>query len=235
MCYFALDLCRSALEESMRELAELSYPYIQFFGLWGTFEDGRQWLQGIQQPKCVLSLGSMFGNDEFDLAVQRMLPWREALGPGDLMLLGMEARADYDELWRMYHDEQGVWESFIRNGLRQSNTLLGREWYRDQDWALTGQVGQNPPHHKFVLVATRSVRNAALGLHVEKGEAVEFFESWKYGPEVMHRQFEQAGLALRDQWVSPSGEFCMYYRQSESFPGVCANLIQDQYLLSFSQ
>lgn len=186
------------------------YQHVKCYGLWGTFEDGRQWLRSVDTPKCVLSMGSMFGNDTFDLAVERMQPWREVLGPSDLMLIGMDARGGREELERMYHDKDGVWESFIRNGFRESNELLGKAWYRTEDWVLNGVIGDDPPHHKFSLLATKDVDCPDLGLHVGEGEVIEFFGSWKYGPDIMKMQFEQSGMMLKGWWASPLGEFCEY-------------------------
>jgi uncharacterized SAM-dependent methyltransferase len=209
--YYALDLSYEALSSSMSFLSHQSYTHITFYGLWGTFEDARLWLRAIPTPKCILSLGSMFGNDELPLAVARMAPWREVLSPTtDLMLIGMDARGAESprELKRMYHDAGGVWERFIRGGLRASNALLGAEWYRDSDWAVEDRTGEDPPRHWFAIRAVRDVECAALGLRAGAGEVVDFFESWKYGPRIMADLFARAGMEQRGVWRSPVGEFC---------------------------
>lgn len=207
--YYALDLSRETLAKSMAYLAG-KYNHVQFYGLWGTFEDGRQWLRSKTERKCVLSLGSMFGNDEFELAVARMLPWREVLEPNDIMLLGMDARGGQEELTRMYHDNEGIWEAFIRNGFEQSNQLLGATWFQNEDWMLDGIIRNDPPFHKFALRAVKDVECQALGLHIKQGETVEFFESWKHGPDTMALQFEKAGMVERGRWRSPRGAFCEF-------------------------
>jgi uncharacterized SAM-dependent methyltransferase len=177
----------------------------------------------------------MFGNDAFDLAVARMLPWREVLGPADMMLVGMDARGGRQEMTEMYHDDGGVWERFIRNGLQQSNTLLGAPWYRDEDWLLQGVIKENPPHHKFALVAAADVKCPAVGLHVGKGEVIEFFESWKYGPDIMKMQFEKAGMVQKGSWAAPAGKFCQYILLSAPVVPLKTNCcISVQYLVSFS-
>ncbi|KAK2743572.1 hypothetical protein FQN55_007170 [Onygenales sp. PD_40] len=63
--YYALDLNRAALEESMGYLAGKN-QHVQYHGLWGTFEDDRQWLQSVTLFKCILPMGSMGGNANFE-------------------------------------------------------------------------------------------------------------------------------------------------------------------------
>ncbi|KAK2771650.1 hypothetical protein FQN53_004943 [Emmonsiellopsis sp. PD_33] len=63
--YYALDLNRAALEESMGYLAGKN-QHVQYHGLWGTFEDDRQCLQSVTLFKCILPMGSMGGNDNFE-------------------------------------------------------------------------------------------------------------------------------------------------------------------------
>ncbi|KAL5339729.1 hypothetical protein BJX70DRAFT_397441 [Aspergillus crustosus] len=179
----------------MAALSRKQYQHIKHYGLWGTFEDGQQWLSKLDRdtPKCILSLGSMFGNDEFDLAVQRMRLWREVLETSDLMFLGMDARCGDGVLEKTYHDAEG-----------------GAVWYRAEYWALEGVVEEEPARHRFKIRALTDVLCEELGLVIKEREVVEFFESLKYGPGVMGRQFEEAGMVQRGGWRSPLGDFYGY-------------------------
>jgi uncharacterized SAM-dependent methyltransferase len=60
--YYALDLSRKELERTLAQLP--AYKHVRSHGLWGTYDDGREWLKhssNIRRQKCVLSLGSSIG------------------------------------------------------------------------------------------------------------------------------------------------------------------------------
>ncbi|KAF3480947.1 uncharacterized protein GIQ15_06294 [Arthroderma uncinatum] len=201
--YFALDLSKEALEQTMAELAP-EFQHIRCFGLWGAFSDGLNWLRTVKSPKLILSLGSMFGNDEFSLAVSRLEEWKQVMGPDDLMLLGLDACTYLPELWDSYHDPSKVWESFVRNGLEYSNEVLECNWYREEDWDVTGRIDEVPDVvHRFSIVAKRDIYCPPLGLYFSAGEEVDFFEAWKYGPERMRSQFKLAGFDELYKWQTP--------------------------------
>ncbi|EFR05451.1 DUF323 domain-containing protein [Nannizzia gypsea CBS 118893] len=207
--YFALDLSKQALEKTMKQLVP-EFHYVRCFGLWGAFSDGLNWLRAVKSPKLILSLGSMFGNDEFSLAVSRLEEWKQVMGPGDLMLLGLDACQYLPELWNSYHDPDRVWDSFIKNGLEYSNEVLGCEWYREEDWEISGRIDRSPDTvHRFSIIARRDVHCHPLGMHFSAGERVDFFEAWKYGPERMRSQFKLAGFDEVERWQAPgSRPFC---------------------------
>lgn len=60
--YYALDLSRQELERTLAQLP--AYKHVKSHGLWGTYDDGREWLKrpaNIRRQKCVVSLGSSIG------------------------------------------------------------------------------------------------------------------------------------------------------------------------------
>jgi uncharacterized SAM-dependent methyltransferase len=60
--YFALDLSRAELERTLAQVPP--FKHVRCHGLWGTYDDGREWLQSPEvaaRPKCILSLGSSIG------------------------------------------------------------------------------------------------------------------------------------------------------------------------------
>lgn len=65
MDYYALDLDRKELERTLGQLPD--YKHVRSHGLWGTYDDGREWLKqpsNLRRSKCVLSLGSSIGEHE---------------------------------------------------------------------------------------------------------------------------------------------------------------------------
>lgn len=60
--YFALDLDKSELIRTLRELYG-RYTHVGLAGLWGTYDDGCVWLKQFNDcPKVILWLGSSVGN-----------------------------------------------------------------------------------------------------------------------------------------------------------------------------
>lgn len=211
------------------------------FGLWGTFRDGFDLIRSIKTPVVILSLGSMFGNDKFDSAVSSLVPWARAMKPDDRMLLGLDAECNEEEIWASYHDSQGVWEDFIRSGLRASNEILGHKWFLDEDWQIVGALNSDPTVHNFRTCALKRVTVPELGLDFSAGDSIDFFESWKYKPDVMRRQFKAAGLHELNCWKTPGKPFCKSFRfptcgrvlsSRSSGQVLIAASCKDQYLLS---
>lgn len=57
-----MDLDRKELERTLGQLPE--YKHVRSHGLWGTYDDGRDWLKqpvNLRRRKCVVSLGSSIG------------------------------------------------------------------------------------------------------------------------------------------------------------------------------
>ncbi|KAE9378264.1 hypothetical protein N431DRAFT_328395 [Stipitochalara longipes BDJ] len=184
------------------------YKFVRCFGLWGTFEDGLKWFERVPGPRFFFSLGSSFGNDFFESAVARLMPWAQAMRPEDRMLLGMDATTDLRVIWDSYHDSQGLFEKFMRNGLMHSNRVLGHSWYRAEDWDVVGVFENDPIMHRFVFRALGEVVCPLLGLQFTKGDEIDCYEAFKYGPSIMRQQFKRTGLEEMDIWKSPSSRIC---------------------------
>ena len=210
--YFALDLCKDSLTRGMKEIGT-AYEHIQCFGLWADFYAGLDFLNAsdIAGPRLYLSLGSIFGNDHLTRAVDHLCAWKAKafIGSADAMLLTMDGTTEAKKIWESYHDDAGLFEQFIRNGCRHSNDVLGCEWYRDDDWEHKAILQQDPDVHIFVLQAKRAVDCQQLDLHFAAGDTIDCYEGFKYGPEMMRRQFAEAGLEERACWKAPSHSLCM--------------------------
>ena len=186
------------------------YRCVRCFGLWGRFEDGLSWSKTVEGPKWFLSLGSIFGNAPFDNAVAGLSEWTNAMRPQDRMLLGMDAHVDKEVIWKSYHDSQGLYESFIRNGLVRSNKVFGHSWYRDEDWEIDGIFQEEPVMHRTVIRAVRDVIYEPLGIHFGAGDVIYCGGAYKYGPAVMHEIFASAGLSETAIWKAPSSPICKF-------------------------
>ena len=130
--------------------------------------------------------------------------------PEDRMLLGLDACQDEDVIWKSYHDDEGLFNDFVRNGLMHSNAVLGHDWYRDDEWEISGELQTVPLMHHFAITALRDVVCEPLGIFFPKGQKLVCYEGFKYEPRKMHKQFSAAGLKPRQTWKSPSGRICKF-------------------------
>ncbi|OQV03214.1 putative methyltransferase domain-containing protein [Cladophialophora immunda] len=211
--YFALDLSREELERGMHLLTP-HYQHVKCYGLWGTFDDGLAWLnsQPLDNPRFFMSLGAIFGNDHFNEAVARLSTWKNhALrGKTDVMLLTMDATTDTEAIWQCYHDPDGLFEQFIRNGYRHSNRILNHDWYRDEDWEFLGVMQEEPLMHRFVIRAIRDVACPPLNLELPAGTEIDCYEGFKYSPDFMRRQFAESGFHEVACWKAPRAQIYQY-------------------------
>jgi uncharacterized SAM-dependent methyltransferase len=210
--YCPLDLSSKSIERAIEQTKLSSLPSISVTGLWGAFEDGVDWANRNcgDRPRLFLSLGSMLGNDHFEDAVAR-LKWLCSTGlrnEHDMILLTMDGTKDPEKICKSYDDAEGLFTQFIRQGFEDSNDVLGDKWYRQEDWTLLRGLTQNPTMHRFVLQAKHTIQCPMRDMTLRRGDEIDCFESFKYGPEEMGRQFEAAGIRVYARWKGPHDDLC---------------------------
>lgn len=106
--YYALDLDKSELERTLADVPK--YERVRCLGLWGTYDDGLDWLQlpeNAKKPKTILSLGSSIGNFPRDDAAGFIKQFAAILGPQDTFLLGLDGSQDGEKVYHAYNDVDG--------------------------------------------------------------------------------------------------------------------------------
>ncbi|KAK6515742.1 hypothetical protein TWF281_004332 [Arthrobotrys megalospora] len=207
--YFALDLCKEWLGDSLKALTS-RYIHVRCFALWGSFTDGLEWIKHFTGPKVFLSLGSTLCNNIIPVASKGLRLWADAMAPGDIMLLGYDSNLNEQKVRDSYITSNGEFDEFIRHGMEHSNALLQRQWYKPDDWELLreAEFQAEPPAlvHRFVFRAERDVQDETLGLDFKRGERIICYESFKYPTNVLKLQFDLAGLRAKASWKSPASD-----------------------------
>ncbi|KAM0279842.1 hypothetical protein ACHAQH_004393 [Verticillium albo-atrum] len=93
--YYALDLSREELERTLAQVP--AFKHVKCHGLWGTYDDGREWLKSPSialRSKCILSLGSSIGNFDQADAAGFLRGFGDVLQPSDTMLIGLDGCED---------------------------------------------------------------------------------------------------------------------------------------------
>ncbi|UKZ76506.1 hypothetical protein TrVFT333_004212 [Trichoderma virens FT-333] len=215
--YLALDISKASLERSVGYLLN-KHPAadakVTCAGLWGTFQDGMAYVQGIEGQRLFLSLGSVLCNDPWPEALSHLKYWAKALRPNDLLLVGMDAHLlpnDKDKIWAAYHSRDDLYHQFFLNGFDQVNKAIGEEWFQEEDWDFMAQLEDKPTtRHRFFFRANKDVTIHKLGRTIKQGEELDWFDSHKYGEESVRLMCHKAGLSVISVWQAPNSEFRQY-------------------------
>ncbi|KAK6348566.1 hypothetical protein TWF718_006354 [Orbilia javanica] len=216
--YFALDLSRPELERTFANISQSDFKYVRCFGLHGTYDDGKAWLESNEEvrsrPRFILWLGSSVGNFEREEAKEFLKQWRETVirpGTKDRMLIAFDSCNDAAKVWLAYNDRQLVTERFIMNGLNNANNILGRKVFDLSDWAYIGEYDVVYDRHQAFYESRKElVIPLAKPVKIEKGEKVRVERSYKFSYEQSVAMFEGAGLAIGTSWGQPGGEYALH-------------------------
>lgn len=209
--YYALDLSLPELERTFSELPKNTYRHVQCHGLLGTYDDGLLWLKkqtGVPRPLCILTMGSSVGNFDRDDAANFLREFAELMGPGDLMLVGLDACQDEDKVFHAYNDREGTTHDFIRNGLTNINGIVGKAVFDHAQWEIIGEYNGTKHCHQAFYQAKS---NILLGqIQISAGERVRVEESYKYSPSQRRELWKHAGLMPRAIFGNSSDDYRKY-------------------------
>ncbi|KAI9827237.1 MAG: hypothetical protein M1832_005375 [Thelocarpon impressellum] len=217
VCYYALDLSLAELQRTLADVPD-TYRHVRCFGLHGTYEDGLEWLQrpeNFARPKCVLSLGSSIGNFPRAEAAEFLAGFARVLRPEDSMLIGLDACKDKDKVYHAYNDREGVTHDFLRNGLLQANTILGKPAFKAQDWVAFGEYDEEAGRHHAFYSPVRDVEFDDITFAA--GERVRVEESYKYSASESSTLWAKAGLAEGARWGNSGAYYFVHMLSRPTF------------------
>lgn len=206
--YFALDVSYPELQRTLRPVAEGHYRHVRCFGLLGTYDDGRQWLQhpDLQaRPKTILYLGSTLGNFQKPDAAQFLASFTPA---NCSFLLGLDGCKDPHLVSQAYNDPNGVNHRFVKNGLVRANKILGYDAFDLDSWGVSGSWDEDEGAHSQYY---HPVVDVSLdGTHIPAGRRFLAVRSHKYDANDQHQLCQRAGLTVVDSWSSDSMYHLLY-------------------------
>ncbi|EMC91772.1 hypothetical protein BAUCODRAFT_116776 [Baudoinia panamericana UAMH 10762] len=191
--YYALDLMETELERTLADVPK--YRYVRCQGLLGTYDDGFAWLQkdeNASKSKTVLSMGSSIGNFPRDEAADFVRQITSALGPQDMLLIGVDACQDPQKVFHAYNDSEGVTHEFTANGLKHANRLLGYEAFKLDDWEIIGEYDNSRGGHRAFVIPRIDVE--VEGILLKKGERIRIEESYKYSKTQANELWRASGV-----------------------------------------
>ena len=159
-----IDISSQALEQSERTLGRLDH--ISVVGHRQTYEVGLRDAAAARDgdhPMLVLLLGSNIGNFDMPAAHEFLRAIRDAIAPGDALLLGADLVKPERDLQLAYDDPLGVTAAFNRNLLVRINRELGGTFDLDAFahvavWNPAQQPGRDAPREPRRSARRRSRR-----------------------------------------------------------------------------
>ncbi|KAL4793902.1 histidine-specific methyltransferase [Aspergillus venezuelensis] len=196
--YFALDLSYSELQRTLRPVTDGRYKHVKCYGLLGTYDDGRAWLQhpNLQsRPKTIMFLGSTLGNVDRTEAAEFLASFKPT---GCEFLLGLDGCLDKNRVLRAYGDSEGINHRFVKNGLVRANKVMGHEAFDLDNWDVQGYWdSDNGVHSQYYY--TRAPASVA-GISFPAGHRMVAALSHKYDAEDQENLLKRAGMTLLDSW-----------------------------------
>lgn len=202
LTYYALDLDRRELVRSLTGLTS-KYAHVKVEGLHGTYDDGIAYLKGVSKPKSILWLGSSLANMDREDSAEFLQ--RFPMNPGDTWVIGIDRRKDAFKIWRAYNDSEGITREFELNGLRNANSILGKEEFKDGDWDYVGEYDAEGGRHEAWFVPLKDV--TVCGIKFRKGDKVLVERSYKYGKREVEELWERAGVTEVGHWSDPNKDY----------------------------
>jgi len=169
-------------------------------------------------PKLGFFPGSTIGNMVARTAIDLLRNWREALGDGSLLLIGIDRIKDIGILERAYDDPAGVTAAFNLNLLARINRELGGTIPIDnfEHRAVWNDVHARIEMH---LAAACDMDFTIDGrtYHMAKGETIHSENSHKYGPRDANLLLRAGGWTPVATWDDADPEFALILAQATEF------------------
>ncbi|HET9355444.1 MAG TPA: L-histidine N(alpha)-methyltransferase [Sphingomicrobium sp.] len=160
--------------------------------------------------------GSTIGNFVPRSATDLLRHFRDILGTGAKLLIGMDRLKPVERLLAAYDDPEGVTAEFNLNLLHRINRELGADIPVD---AFVHQARWNDmlTRVEMHLVATRDVEFAIDGrkFAFAKGQSIHSENSHKYGPRGGRLLLLAGGWTPIREWVAPNGDFAVILAEAQ--------------------
>jgi len=215
--YQPVDVSASALQTACDRL-ELELPSVATDPLVADYTSGLfldPCLPG--ERRLALFIGSSIGNFDPDAALHLLSRLRDALSPGDGLLLGVDlAPANgktIPQLIAAYDDRQGVTAQFNKNMLARLNRELGANFDLDK---FRHQIRWNREESRIEMhlesLAPQTVSIAALGQSFDfaPAETIHTENSHKYRVGEAEALLSAAGFNPERRWIDAEGLFAVH-------------------------
>jgi dimethylhistidine N-methyltransferase len=211
--YVPIDISETALREACRALA-LMFPWLNISAVTADFTEPIRLPEFVGIPvhrKVVYFPGSTIGNFTPDEALEFLKGVREIVGPGGMLLIGVDLKKDKRVLDAAYDDAQGVTAEFNLNLLHRINRELGGDFqvkrFRHQAF-YDERAGRIEMHLESLYRQFAHV--AGQRFEFREGETIHTEISCKYGVEEFRQLVSRARFHAEKAWTDPANLFAVH-------------------------
>lgn len=203
LTYIPIDVSRDFLRSVAEALVE-EYPGLRVLGIAAPFEDALALLPPAE-GRLFLFLGSTLGNFSPPQQEAFFFQLRQAMRPGNYLLLGFDLRAHGRKqgsfIRAAYDDPQGVTARFNLNLLERLNRELGAD-FALRHWRHQALYAESEHQIEMHLVSVRpqTVHVAGEAFRFEAGEGILTEISRKFDPEELAAWFSRRGFVTSAGW-----------------------------------
>lgn len=209
--YVPIDISADFLYESLKPL-QTQFPDVRFEPLVADFTKAEQMrplrkLTGGDGPKVGFFPGSTIGNFTPPEATLFLRQAADALGPGALLVIGVDSTTDPEVLVPAYDDAQGVTAQFNLNLLVRINRELNGD-FRLGDFRHEARFNAEHSRIEMHLVSLREQEVWVLGKRFtfSEGETIHTENSYKYDERKFEQLARAAGWSEVARWMEPGRE-----------------------------
>jgi L-histidine N-alpha-methyltransferase len=212
--YVPIDICRTVLEDSARDLLK-DYPGLDILAVAGEYQEGMRFLKDEGDgPRLILWLGSNVGNFHRDEAAQFLAAVRATMQPDDRLLAGIDLRKDRAILEPAYDDPRGVTARFNLNLLTRINRELGGHFdlsgFRHRA-VYNEPVGRIEMYLDSVRGQEVRIDRLAHSYRFNPGEPVHTENSYKYSFAEIDSLAASAGLRVEERWTDEARRYSLNF------------------------
>jgi dimethylhistidine N-methyltransferase len=214
LCYQPIDISETILEQSAKQLLE-DYSGLRITAHAADYTRGIASIERRDGEKVLaLLLGSNIGNYMPDEARDLLRQVRNALRPGDGLLLGADLKKSRETLEAAYNDALNLTAAFSRNLLLRINRDLNADFDLRQfkHRAFFNEVQSRIEIHLVSLTEQIvNIRGAeaqpALQVEFKSGETIHTENSYKYDLEALAALAKATGFTPSRVWFDSGGRF----------------------------
>ena len=209
--YIPVDISRAALDAAARQAA-LDYPGLPVHAVWADFRTGFRLPLPDQGRIAGFFPGSSIGNFTRPQARHFLAGWRDCLGAGGAMIVGVDLIKPVAELEAAYDDRAGVTAAFTLNLLRRINRELDGDF---QLSAFRHEAHYNPSTFAIdihlVSRCRQTVTVCGQAFDFDCGERIHVESSHKYDVEGFQALAEAAGFSPQAVWTDKNHRFSIHF------------------------
>ncbi|MBC7579774.1 L-histidine N(alpha)-methyltransferase [Tardiphaga sp.] len=209
--YVPVDISGDFLNAQAAEL-RADFPALHVFPVTADFTAPFELPDAVRaMPKVGFFPGSTLGNFEPHEASAFLRSARAILGPGALMLIGIDLEKDEKQLYAAYNDAAGVTGQFNKNVLVRINRELGGDFDLA---AFSHRAIYNRERHRIEmhLIARKPQTVHVLGRSFvfRAGESIHTESSYKYSLDRFAALAKGSGWTPKASWTDAQQQFSVH-------------------------